>query len=130
MGMKRIEVSSELADYFVPLTAVCFEKDIELLCTEDFFGMLSIGTDNRLYLYYGDYGKAARFQKADITGSLGGNVKRMAAMQAENGKEFIISVIAGEELYYAVTDTPQKPAWRRIFRKRRPEERISRKMSA
>ena len=112
--MKRIEVSSELADYFVPLTAVCFEKDIELLCTEDFFGMLSIGTDNRLYLYYGDYGKAARFQKADITGSLGGNVKRMAAMQAENGKEFIISVIAGEELYYAVTDTPQKPAWRRV----------------
>ncbi len=44
MGMKRIEVSSELADYFVPLTAVCFEKDIELLCMEDFFGMLSIGT--------------------------------------------------------------------------------------
>ena len=112
--MKRIEVSSELADYFVPLTAVCFEKDIELLCMEDFFGMLSIGTNSRLYLYYGDYGKAARFQKADITGSLGGNVKRMAAMQAENGKEFIISVIAGEELYYAVTDTPQKPAWRRV----------------
>jgi hypothetical protein len=109
--MGKIEISSELMDFYAPLSSICFENDMGFLYSDDFFGMLSIGTDKKLYLYYAETDKSSQFQRVNITGNMQGGVAHFSAMQIADTGKFVIGVIAGTDIYFTVTGTPQSPEW-------------------
>lgn len=109
-----ITISKELIDYYAPLSAVAAGKEIAALSSRDFLGMMSLGSDDCLYLFCNSAGaKAAPFQRIKIDDRVFG----FAAMRLKGKSTFVFAYIKNDSVYMCVTDTPRaltKDVFRRV----------------
>ena len=99
-----VKTNTEIVDYSAPMKSISAERDIVLLQADDYRGLFSIGTDNKLYAYHEQSGVDVRFVRTEVYP----DCKHFAAVRMDDTECFAMALISGEKVYTCVTEEPWK----------------------
>lgn len=101
--MGNIGISTELLDYYVPMSVLTPEQDIEFIYSDSFMGVFSIGDNKIMYLTYECTEEAVRWKRVKLFEQ----VDHFQAVRVGTSDSFIIALISAEKVRYAVTEKPE-----------------------
>ncbi len=102
--MLELNFSTEIVDYYSPLSTIEPGRDIYELYSDSFLGVLSIGGDDSLYLSCENDNTRAQWGHRLILA----NVKTLVATKLADSNRFAIALVSGTDILYCNTDNPKQ----------------------
>lgn len=100
-----INISKEFIDYYAPLSAIAAGKNITALSSKNFLGMMSIGNDDNLYLFF--YSQEADSKAPFSKICVDDKVSTFKAMRLKGTETFVFAYIRNDQVFVCVTNMPK-----------------------